>query len=82
MNRRQLIKGIGAAICAGAVPPFVPWLVGGNDRFDDLLKALYAPALLEAFPPTVPLASTIAGRLETISILSEVQLLPGLSLDL
>lgn len=28
MNRRQLIKGIGAALCAGAVPPFLPGLIG------------------------------------------------------
>lgn len=27
MNRRQLIKGIGAAICAGAIPPFIPGLL-------------------------------------------------------
>lgn len=27
MNRRQLIKGIGAALCAGAMPPFLPSLL-------------------------------------------------------
>jgi len=27
VNRRQLIKGIGSALCAGLVPPFVPALV-------------------------------------------------------
>lgn len=27
MNRRELIKGIGAAICAGVVPKFVPGLI-------------------------------------------------------
>ena len=32
MNRRQLIKGIGAALCAGAIPPFLPGLVPGNYR--------------------------------------------------
>ncbi len=27
MNRRQMIKGIGAAICAGASPSFIPSLI-------------------------------------------------------
>jgi len=27
MNRRQLIKGIGSALCAGAIPPFLPGLI-------------------------------------------------------
>lgn len=27
MNRRQLIKGIGAAICAGMTPSFLPSLI-------------------------------------------------------
>lgn len=30
LNRRQIIKGIGAALCAGVVPRFVPELVGGG----------------------------------------------------
>ncbi len=27
MNRRQLIRGIGSALCAGALPPFLPRLI-------------------------------------------------------
>lgn len=30
IDRRSMIKAIGAALCAGAVPKFVPELVGGT----------------------------------------------------
>lgn len=35
MNRRQLIKGIGTALCAGAAVPFLPQLLAPEspDRF-------------------------------------------------
>ena len=39
INRRQMIKGIGAAICAGSVPMFVPQLVGGTKSIPTLMVA-------------------------------------------
>lgn len=33
MNRRELIRGIGAAICAGLTPTFIPSLVGATSGF-------------------------------------------------
>jgi len=33
-SRRSLIKGIGAALCAGLVPSFVPSLVGGSGEVE------------------------------------------------
>lgn len=33
MNRRQMIRGIGAALCAGAVPSFVPALIPHQGPF-------------------------------------------------
>lgn len=43
MNRRDLIKGIGAVICAGAVPTFIPRLLPQptlQDAYDNAKQPL------------------------------------------